>query len=95
MVQTWPAARNPWTTQLSDDSRPPLRRHEHVRNQQREIFDAIVIGLPRGHGVGGRRGFKTDCKEYDLAFGIRLREFQRVERRVDNADVGAFGFGIK
>jgi hypothetical protein len=66
-----------------------------MRNQQREIFDAIVIGLPRGHGVGGRGGFETDGKEYNLALGIRLRQFQRVERRIDNAHVGAFGLGIE
>ena len=70
-------------------------RNEDVRNQQREISDAVVIGLPRGHGVGGCSGFEADSKEDDLLLGIGPGQFQRVQRRINDADVGAFRLRIE
>ena len=96
MVQTWPAARNPCTTQFSEDKQRLHRgRNQHVGDEQREVVDVVVIGLPRGHGIRGCRGFKADRKEDDLPVGILLGEFQRIERRVDDANVGAFGLGVE
>src|SRR5271166_759822 len=46
-------------------------RNQHVRNQQREVVDVVVIGLPRGHRIGRRSGLETYGKEYDLPLRIR------------------------
>src|ERR1035437_73540 len=70
-------------------------RNEHVRNQKREVVEVVMIGLPRGHGVGGSRGFEADGKENDLAVRMCLGKFQGVERRIDDANVGAFGLGVE
>jgi hypothetical protein len=66
-----------------------------VRDEKGEIFDAVVIGLPRRHGVRRGRGFKTYGKEDDLAVGIRFGKFERVEWRINNSDVGAFGLHVE
>ena len=41
------------------------------------------------HGVGGSSGFKSYAEEDDLLVGILDGEFDRVERRINNAHVAA------
>ena len=55
--------------------------------RMREVLDAIVIGLPDGHGVRGRGGFESDGEEDDLLLRIRFGELEGIERRVDDAHV--------
>ena len=67
MVQTWPGGEKSLHHAVRRRKQRFHRgRNQHVRHQQREIFDAVVIGLPRRHGVGGSRGFESDGKEHDL-----------------------------
>ena len=45
------------------------------------------------HGVGRRGGLEADGEEDDLAVGIAARDRERVERRIDDADVAAARLG--
>ena len=71
------------------EDRGHRRRHEDVRDEQREVGDALALRPERGHGVGRRRGLEADGEEDDLASGIAARDVERVERRVDDADIAA------
>ena len=42
------------------------RRHQHVRNQHREIVEPFPLGLPHRHRIGRRRGLKPHREEYYL-----------------------------
>ena len=39
------------------------RRHQHMRNQQREILKPAPLGQMHAHGVGGRGGLKSHAEE--------------------------------
>ena len=73
------------------------RQLTHIYEFAPKIFpeNAVMIGLPSGHGIGRGCGFKTDGKEHDLLLGILFRQLQCIERRVDDANVSALGFGIE
>ena len=58
----------------------------------REIFDAFAPRLPYRHGVGRRRSFESHGKKYYLLVGIGFCDLQTIERRIDDAHVGALGF---
>ena len=77
---------------------PHVRRIEHgfdgrhdgdVIRQDREVRDAEIAGAQNGQGGRRRRRFEADREEDDLAIRFAARELQRVERRIDHADVGA------
>ena len=96
MVQTWPAARNPCTTQFDDESSASIAGGTSTcETSKRKILDVVVIGLPRGHGIGWGRGFKSHGKEHNLPLRIRAGKFQRIERRIHDAHIGAFGLGVE
>ena len=65
------------------------RRHQHVRAEDREIAQPQLLRLPDRHRVAGRRGLETDGEEHDLAVRVRLRQLDRVQRRVDHAHIAA------
>ncbi len=66
-----------------------------MRNEQRKILDVIVVGLPGGHRICGRRGFETHGKEHDLTVGIAPGKFQGIERRIDDTNIGTLSLGIE
>ncbi len=49
------------------------------------------LRLVHGHRVSGRRGFEAHGEEHDLPGGVLGGDPERVERRVDDADVAAGG----
>ena len=67
------------------------RRHEHVRDEQREVLKTLTGRAVHGHRVRRRRGLEPDREEDDLPRRIRSRDVDGVERRIDHADVGAAG----
>ena len=70
-------------------------RHENVRNEQAEISQAEAFGLQNGHGMCGSGGLKTDGEENDFAVGESAREIHGVRRRVNDANVAAFGLDVE
>ena len=56
------------------------RGHQHVRDQQREVGDALLPGHLHGHRVGRRRGLEADAEEDDLLVGVLLGDPHRVQR---------------
>jgi hypothetical protein len=72
------------------------RRHDrHVVAHAREVLDPLGLrALERQRGR--RRGrLEANREEDDLALRVGLGDPQRVERRVDHADVGAGGLGVE
>ena len=65
------------------------RRHQHVRDQQREVRDAQPLGLVDRHRVGRRGGLEADAEEHHLRSGFSRASLQRVQRRVDDPHVAA------
>src|SRR5664279_2029465 len=65
------------------------RRHQHVGHQQREVGDPEPLGLVHGHRVRRCGGLEPDAEEDDLPVRVLLRDLQRVQRGVDDADVAA------
>ncbi len=63
--------------------------HQHVRDQHREVREALGFRAVHCHGVGRCRRLEADREEHDLALGALARESERVERRVDDAHVPA------
>lgn len=68
------------------------RRDEHVRDEHREVRQAKLFGLEDGHGVGRCRGLKADAEEHDLTVGVLARQFDGIERRVDDSHITAAAF---
>ena len=74
----------------------PQRRHDRdVAAHAGEVLDALgPRALQRQRGR--RRGrLEPDREEHHLAVGVLLGDPQRVQRRVDHADVGARGLGLE
>ena len=67
-------------------------RHKDVRNQDGKIFDALLSGLPDGHGVGRSGGLESDGKEDDFFVGIGPGDFQAIDGRINDAHVRAARF---
>ena len=65
------------------------RRHQHMRNEDGEILDAILPGAPDRHGVGWGGGFKTDSEKHHFLIRVCPSDFQTVERRIDDAHIRA------
>ena len=61
----------------------------HMRHEKRKIVDAFPLRLPRGHRIGRRSGLETDREEHNFLVRVRLRDFQAIQWRVDNAYIGA------
>jgi hypothetical protein len=76
------------------EQRAQRRDDRHVRADAREVRDCLCLGALERERGGGRRGLEPDRVEDDLALRVLARDPQRVERRVDHADVGALGFGV-
>jgi len=68
---------------------------QHVRDQQRKIFDAAAFGHVHAHGIGRSRGFKTHAEEDHFVAWIFLGDFNSVQRRIDHAHVSARAFDLK
>ena len=54
-----------------------------------KFVDAEPLGLVDRHRVGRRGRLEADAEEHHLAVRVLARDLQRVERRVDDADVAA------
>jgi len=61
--------------------------------QQREIADALALGLQYRHGSARHCGLEAEGEEDDLLVRVVARDLQRVERRIDDAHVGPVRFG--
>ena len=55
-------------------------RNQYMRHKKREVFNAVVIRLPCGHGIGGSSGLESYGEKHNLFFRILFCKFQRVER---------------
>ena len=62
------------------------RRRGLVSAVDREVLEPACVGL-QDSGNGGRCGLKADAHKDDRTFGILLGNVERVERRVDDADI--------
>ncbi len=84
MVQTWPAARKPWTRLVGRrEDGAHRRRHEDVaRRAWRSCARPVALRLVDRHGVGRGRGLEADGEEDHLARGIRACD--RPARRAAN-----------
>ena len=69
--------------------------HQHVRDPDGKVLHAVVIRLPHGHGVGWRSGFETHGEEHNLLVRIRFGQLERIERRVNDADVRALSLRVE
>ena len=67
------------------------RWHEHVGDEHREVFQALLAGELHRHRVGWSRRLEADGEEHDLAIGMGVRELHGVERRIDDPDVASGG----
>ena len=68
------------------------RRHQHVRDQQREVLEALLRGLINRHRRGGGGGFEADAEEDHFLGRVLLRELHGVQRRIDDPHIAAAGF---
>ena len=68
-------------------NRAQRRRRGLVSAIDREVLEPARVGLQDGGGDGGRRGLKADAHKDDRAVGVLLGNVERVERRVDDANV--------
>ena len=68
------------------------RRHENMGDQDREIVDALFLRLPDGHGVARRGRFEADGEKDNLLVGIGARDFQGIDRRINDAHVRSARF---
>ena len=73
------------------EERPQRWRHELLRREQVDVLEPRLLG--REHERGGRRSrrLEADSEEDDFLGGVFASDGQRVERRIDDADVGALG----
>jgi hypothetical protein len=91
-----PRADEPVQAQVRRVQQRAQRRHDrHVAAHAEEVLDALELrALERQRGR--RRGrLEPDREEHDVAVGVRLRDPQCVERRVDHPHVGALGLGLE
>ena len=65
------------------------RRDQRVRHQNRNVVDAFEPRAMHQHGVRRGGGLEADGEEDDLALGMGARDLEAVERRIDDAYVGA------
>jgi hypothetical protein len=63
--------------------------------QQREIADALALGLQYRQGRARHRRFEAEGEEDDLLVRVVARDLQRVERRIDDAHVGPVRHGLQ
>ena len=66
-------------------------RHQHVRDEQGEVLEALLGGLIDGHRGGRGGGLEADAEEDDLFGRVLLCELHGVQRRIDDADIPASG----
>ena len=89
-VETWPGPTKP-SIAVSGESRI-ARSAGPIRTwlQKTEKFRTPLLPRAQQRQRGRRRGrLEADGEEDDLALGLAPRELERVERRVDDAHVGA------
>ena len=60
-------------------------------DQQRKVLQPLPLGQMNAHGIGRSRGLKAHAEEDHLLVGVLDGEVDGIERRVDDADVGAAG----
>ena len=95
-VDTWPGPRNP-DSRRSGDSRIALIGGTIVTWLQNTLKFAHAerAGPDQRHRRGRRGGFEADGEEHDVLVGIVDGDLERVERRVDEAHVGAARLGLE
>ena len=64
-------------------------------NKQTKVVHILPVGLKYGHGICGRRSFKSYGKKNDFFFGIFNGQFKGIERRIDNSHIAAGSFDRK
>ena len=70
-------------------------RHGDVRNQHRVVLHPLRARLPHRHGIGRRGGLKSDGEKHHTLGGIRARQLQAIERRVDHPHVAALRLDLE
>ena len=65
------------------------RRHQHVRNQQREVLQPPPLGNMHAHRIGRRGGLEPHPEEHHLLLRILHRQLHRVQRRINDPHVPA------
>ncbi len=65
------------------------RRHQHVRDQHREVGQPELAGLEDRHRIGRRGRLEPDAEEDHLAAGVLPGYLNGVERRVDDSHIAA------
>src|SRR5215203_1514863 len=63
--------------------------------EHREVLEALLLRPLHSKRRRWGCGLEADGVEDYLAVGVLARNAQRVQRRVDHADVGAFGFDLQ
>jgi len=58
-------------------------------DQHGEVLDSLLMSLPDGHRVTGRRRFKSDRKKDDFLIGISPRDLESIDWRVDDSNIGS------
>ena len=77
IVQTWPAARKPWTRFVGATRIARIAGGTSTCETSIEkLREALALGLVDRHGVGGRGRLEADGEEDDLAAGIGAGERQ-------------------
>ena len=73
------------------EERPQRWRHKLLRREQVDVLKPRLLGCE--HESGSRRGrrLEADSEEDDFFLWIFACDGQRVERRIDDADVGTLG----
>ena len=77
----------------ASENRRHRRRHQDMRDEQREIGEPLSLSAPRRHRVRRRGRLEPDGEEDHLAIRIGAGDGERVERRIDDPHVAAVGLG--
>ena len=68
------------------------RRHKDMRDEDGEILDPLPVRLPNRHRISRRGCFETDGEEDNFLCRIRARDFQAIDRRINNPHIGSARF---
>ncbi len=60
-----------------------------MRHQDGNVLHAFLLRAANQHRISGRSCFKADRKKDHLLAGIASRNFQAIERGIDNAHIAA------
>ena len=58
-----------------------------MRNENREVFNSLLLGLKNRHGICRRSRLKTDREENNFFVRISARDFQAINWGINHADI--------